>query len=71
MYYILQDFSEKNAKKTRRLTLGGKEVVVTQNAMLGKNSVYILPKENGTHAIAGVEFFRNNRGILVAHSEIY
>lgn len=71
MYYILQDFQEDNFAKTRRLMLGQNEVVVAKNALYGTKNVYILPKNEGTYMIAGIEFFRNARGILVKEAEAY
>lgn len=71
MYYILKDFQENHCRKWRRLKLGQNEVVVTNNALYGQKNVYILPKNNGRQTIAGREFFRSDRGILVKKHESY
>lgn len=67
MIFLIKKFSE--IQKTRRVTLNGKEVVITENALYGKNRVYILPKVNGSFKIGGVDFVRNNEGIYVSDSD--
>lgn len=71
MYYVLQDNTLRNPTMTRRLMLGENEVVVTKNALYGQKNVYILPKNNGTYIIGGIEFFRGDRGVLVQQAEAY
>lgn len=69
MYYILQEFQENLDCQTKKLIVDGQEVVVTRNAMYGKNFVYLLPQENGTFLLNKIEFVRNDKRVMVGPSD--
>lgn len=71
MYYVIRDLSDGRGHVTRRLRLGRAEVVVTRDAMYGKENVYILPESEGSEMINGIEFYRDGRRILVAEAQQY